>query len=604
MERFSNIICCFLVLMSLVSVQAQESSLPEGLLAIDTIFYRPDQQALEVHISFYDQRFEQTLDESNLQLFEIMDAEEVRIHNFSRQKTSTASEHIFHIHGYDFKASAHEALYRGEARSLRAQLAGGSQISDKQFVIGSPTNPVNLGHVDWQLLALVGALLVAGLLAVFSQFLPGMKRIRFGQKFVKRYEQVDKKIYARSDPYTLQIFDEEDKVVVKCRQIHHMDTWKLLDNKCVNYPGCLRHTPGVASTCQEGEGITASEIFFSQQGPYRLLNWVWFGALGGLFAWLCMVGISTLSLHPLYELFGKISGDGNGHALLRDSLTGFSMGLFLSLMLAWAEENGQSRQFSWSRILLRTLLGTVISTIVFFLSFLLFKEILGEDMGFLRGLLSWALFGLFLGIALSIRSSIHLLRGLIGGSLAGSLAFLLYYLPFLLNEFSWGRNSFEWTKMMGFIMLGAILAYTLVSVIRSYEDFELTYLSPAEFRRVNPISKWLKTGMKIFIGTDSSCYVFVKWSDLDPAVQPKHAELSYLDGKVFIKPLHPVWLNGREIPLNKTYELRDKDEIQLGSEGITRMLFKVKKETINSPMATPRRTPAAANAAIKIQKRS
>jgi hypothetical protein len=588
--------------MGLVSVQAQDSSLPEGILAIDTILYRPDQQAIEVHISFSDQRFGQTLDESNLQLFEIMEAEEVRIHNFSRQKSSTPTTHIFHIHGYDFQASAHEALYRGEVRSLRAQLTGGSQIADKQFVIGSPTSPVNLGFVDWQLLALIGALIVAGLLALFSQFLPGLKRFRFAQKYIRRYEQIDKKQYARSDPYTLQVFDEEDKVVVKCRQIHHLDTWKLLDHKCVNYPGCLRHTPGVARTCQEGEGVTAGEVFFSQQGPYRLLNWVWFGALGGLFAWLCLVAVSHFSLHPVYELLGRISGDGNGHALLRDSLTGFSLGLFLSLMLAWAEEKGQSRRFSWGRILIRTLLGAIISTAIFFLSFLLFKELLGENMGFLRGLLTWALFGLFLGISLSIRSSIHILRGIVGGSLAGSLAFLLYYLPFLLNEFAWGRNSFEWTKMMGFIMLGAILAYTLVSVIRSYEDFELTYLSPAEFRRVNPISKWLKTGMKIFIGTDSSCYVFVKWSDLDPAVQPKHAELSYRDGKVFITPLHPIWLNGREIPLNKTYELRDKDEIQLGPEGVTRMLFTVKKEVNKAPTPSSRRT--AAQASIKIQKRS
>lgn len=603
MERLRNIGCSILLLLGLVYAQAQGQS-PEAILSIDTVFYRPDAQALEVHISFYDQRFQQTLDESNLQLFELKDSEEVRIYNFSRQKASTASLHIFHIHGYDFQASAHEALYRGEARLLRAQLAANTQIADKQFVIGSPTNPVNLGYVDWQLLALVGALLVAVLLAVFSQLLPGVKRWRFQSKYVRRYAQIDKKKFARSDPYTLQTFDEEDKVVVKCRQIHHLDTWKLLDNKCVNYPGCLRHTPGVAQTCQEGEGITASEVFFSQQGAYRTLNWVWFGALGGLLAWLCMAAISSLPLQPLYAFFGRISGDGNGHALLRDSLTGFSLGLFLSFMLAWAEENGQSRQFSWGRILIRTLLGTLISTAVFLFSFLLFKEIVGENMGFLRGLLSWGLFGLFLGISLSMRSSISILRATVGGSLAGSLAFLLYYLPFLLNEFSWGRNSFEWTKMMGFIILGAILALTLVSVIRRYEDFELTYLSPAEFRRVNPISKWLKTGMKIFIGTDSSCYVFVKWSDLDPAVQAQHAELSYSDGKVFIRPLHPVWINGREIPLNKTYELRDKDEIQLGSDGITRMLFKVKKETNSAPQARNRRSPAMAHAPIKIQKRS
>ncbi len=592
-----------MLLLGMLPLQAQQADLPDGELRIDSILYRPDQQAIELHISFYDQRFGQTLDESNLQLFELMEEDEVRIHNFSRQKQSTQALHIFHIHGYDFQASAHEALYRGEVRSLRAQLAGGSLMAEKQFVIGSPTNPVNLGYVDWQLLALAGALIVAFFLAIFSQFLPGIKRLGFLRKYVRRYEKIDKKQYARSDPYTLQPFDEADRVVIKCRQIHHLDTWKLLDNKCVNYPGCLRHTPGLTGSCSEGEGISAGEVFFSQQGPYRMLNWVWFGALGGLLAWLCMIGISALPLQGLYSFLGELSGDGNGYALLRDSLTGFSLGLFLSIMLAWAEENGQSRQFSWGRILIRAGLGALVSTLVFFGTFLLFKEIFGENLSFVRGLLSWMLFGLVLGISLSIRSSIHLFRGLIGGSLAGSIAFLLYYLPFLLNEYAWGRNSFEWTKMIAFIILGAILAYTLVSVIRSYEDFELTYLSPAEFRRVNPISKWLKTGMDIHIGTDSACYVFVKWSDLDPEVQPKHAELSYKEGKVFIKPLHPVWLNGREIPLNKSYELRDKDEIQLGPEGITRMMFTVKNEVSKDKPAPSRASSAQLPSAIKIQKR-
>lgn len=602
MERFRSIIWCFILVISIPSLQAQDSALEEDIFAIDTILYRPDQQAIEVHINFFDDRFQQVLDESNLSLFEIKEGREVRIRNFSRQKESSDSLHIFHIHGYDFQARKHEALYIGESRSLRALFSDESQMAEKSFAIGSPTSPVNLGYVDWQLLALVGGLLVAALLAIFSQFLPGMKQLRFVRKYVKKYGQIDKKKFARNDPYTLQPFADEDKVVVKCRQIHHHDTWKMLDNKCVNYPGCLRHTPGMAMTCQEGEGITPGEVFFSQQGAYRLLNWVWFGALGGFFAWICMVGISFLSLQPVYEWLGKLSGD--GYALLRDCLTGFSLGLFLSFMLAWAEENGQSRQFSWGRILLRALLGAVISTAVFFLAFLFFKEIFGEKMGFVRGLLTWALFGIFLGVSLSIRSSIQFFRGLIGGSLAGSLAFLLYYLPFLLNEFEWGRNGFEWTKMMAFITLGAILAFTLVSVIRSYEDFELTYLSPAEFRRVNPISKWLKTGMEIFIGTDSSCYVFVKWSDLDPEVQAQHAELSYKDGKVFLKPLHPVWLNGREIPLNKAYELRDKDEIQLGPEGITRMLFTVKKEVIKAPTISPRKTPTPVPSSIKIQKRT
>ena len=603
MESISRIMVWLVLSLAVIPLDAQDIPASYGELSIDTVLYRADEAALEVHVSFYDQSFQQKLDESNLQLFEIYGQQEIRIRNFSRQKASNDSLHIFHIHGYDFQANAHEGLYRGQTRSMRVQLMGSSQVAEQDFAIGSPTNPVNLGHVDWQLLALIGGLIVALLLAIFSQVIPAMKDWRFLMRYVKKYGKIEKKKYARSDPYSLQNFHDDDRVVLKCRQIHHLDTWKMLDHKCVNYPGCLRHRPGVATTCQEGEGLAASRVFFSQQGPYKLLNWIWFGALGGLLAWLSMAWIFTLPLHHLYNLFGEIS-DGNGYALLRDTLTGFWLGLFLSLMLAWTEENGQSRQLSWGRILLRTVLGGLISALVFFVSFLVLIPLFGENLALLRGLVTWSLFGAVLGISLSLRSSINFFRALIGGCLAGSLAFLLYDLPFLLNQYDWGRNSFEWTKMIAFIILGAILAYTLVSVIRNYEDFELAYLSPAEFRRVNPISKWLKTGMEISIGTDPSCYVFVKWSDLDPEVQPHHARLSYKDGKVFIKPLHPLWLNGREIPLNKAYELRDKDEIQLGPEGVTRMLFKVKKETGNNEPTASRRSSSRPQPSISIQKRN
>lgn len=598
MGRFTKLIIWSIV----CSLIGLHPALGQDTLRVDTVFFQPEDQAIEVHISFRS-LFEEALNQGNLTLTEVQDSIEYLIPQFERidsskatGETSSTTYHIFHLKKDGLTAKSHNSLYLGEARLIRAEAFGESD--QKRFIIGSASNPVNLGYMDWQLLALVGALLVSLILAILSQLIPEIRGRRFFQKYVKQYKDVDKKRYGRVDPYTsLQIKDEE-LVVVKCRQIQTLGTWQKNDNKCINYAKCLRKQANIKTPCKEGEGLTPSEVFFSQQGVYRILNWIWFGAFGGLMAWVAVAFLFSLSLPGLYRFFSHFSQDGNGYVLMQDTLTGFFLGLFLSFMLSLAEERGQSRMLSWTRILLRAIGGGLIAALIFWGAHLTLDKVFGPDASFVIGLLTWTVFGVALGGALSIQSSISTIRGLIGGGISGAIAFVIYYFPLFLNQSELGRNTFEWTKMLAFIMLGSLLALTLISVVRRYEGFELEYLSPKEFRRVNPISKWLKIGMQIYIGTDKGCYVYIHWDD--PAVQPEHADLTYKDGKVLITPLHPVLLNGRELPLHQETELKNNDEIQLGIDSVTHMRFRL-KEAVNKPS---KKTVNRKKPEIKIYKRN
>jgi predicted component of type VI protein secretion system len=157
------------------------------------------------------------------------------------------------------------------------------------------------------------------------------------------------------------------------------------------------------------------------------------------------------------------------------------------------------------------------------------------------------------------------------------VAFHIYLLiPLLVQDY-------VLAKLISLILLGALLGSILVTVISAMEDFEMEYISPEKFQSVVPISKWLKSGTEVTIGTDSSNYVYVKWDD--GAAQPQHAKLLYENGAVFIVPFADTLVRGQPIPLNRKTALQNGDVIQLGRDSITRMRYKEKRTAQAPPQA-------------------
>jgi len=472
---------------------------------------------------------------------------------------------------YTILVKPQNPIFRGEERILRVSLPNRPDlVASKRYSIGSPTNIVDLrpkDPTDWPSIAMLGLLLTGGLLAVLSITIPYVRVREFRRKYVRPYAEVKIPRVTKRDPVTNLAFEDDEMVVVKCKTMCSLESWQYNDNQCPNYPACknVSHQP-----CREGQGQTGNARFFSQKGVYKKLNWLWFGAIGGWVAWGILAIFKNLNLSFIHKGFAAaidtlgITTDIDIEAFTYDILTGFSLGLGLALTLSLVEEFGQSRKRSYLRVFARALLTGAISLFAFFGGYLIFKELI--KVPYLGGLASWSLFGLTLGFVLSFRASIDTFRAILGGLIASIIAYNIYV---GINSFS--SQDFEMSKMLSFLCLGGVLGFIIVTVVSRLEDFMLEYISPSRYSRVNPISKWLKTGMDIFIGTDSSCYVFIKWTD--PAVESRHAKLSYDHDSVYIEPLAETLVNNVEIPLNKATKLQDGDIIQLGKESVSRMRY-------------------------------
>ncbi|GAB4416759.1 MAG: hypothetical protein OHK0039_26390 [Bacteroidia bacterium] len=466
-------------------------------------------------------------------------------------------------------------VYQGESRELFIRWDGpdGTLVDQVALTMGTPTNPLNFSSGDandWAVVLVSGMLIVAVLLSVFSSGVPQAYNMRFRSRHVKRYKELKQPGVRKFDPITSEEFQDEDKVVVKCRVMHHVDSWEFNGGKCVQYPACS-YTAN--DPCRQGEVPPRSKQFFEQHGAFHKLNWAWFGALGGLIAWGLWALIQNLVSDALTDLMVTLTGISSQAAyyLGKDVLTGISLGAGLAFALSWVMERGQSNQLSWLRVFMRTLLGSLAAFAVFMGGYLLFRNVLGQE--YLGGLITWLLFGLVLGSILSLRSSIPLVRGLLGGSIAGLVAYNVFV------GLSLAFDAYELAKMIAFIVLGALLGLIVETVVTRLEDFELEYIAPAKYARVVPISKWLKSGLEIIVGSDQSNYVFIKWPDM--AVQGRHAKLNYSNSKVLLTPLAETLVNGRPLPVNKAYELQANDIIQPGKESVTRMRFIEKQASSN-----------------------
>ncbi len=534
-------------------------------------------------------------------------------------------EHLMYIvqgltSNYIFKLVPGNPIYSGEQRQLFVELLTGHEArGEKMYGFGSSTNPRDLRRVepprstDWLFDFLGGILSITGLFVLFSLGVPIYKDYLFRKEYVHPYGKIKKAGVTKRDPVTGDAFDDHENVVNKCEHMISYASWKYNRNKCVYYP----------DDCTDGVANVDTEQFFSQQGLYKNLNWIWFGTMGGLLAWTSWAILSNIQ--QLYitldqmifktlttENMAKLLNDfgiytdvtSNTMTLVQDTVTGVAMGAGLAFALCWVDERGQSYKLSWGRIFMKTILGAVASGLVFLIGFVINYAFFRH--AFFQGLATWIFFGLLLGFIVSVASGISTKRALVGGILASTAGYLTYYSVSL-----WYPNQ-PTVRMFSYILMGGLMGIVMVSVVTRAEDFELEYIAPQKFRRVNPISKWLKSGIEIYIGTDSSNYVFVKWTD--PAVQPKHAKLSYKGGQVFITPYAETLVNGNVIKQGDPHLLNNGDVIQPGRQSATKMLYREKyagEIQHHSPSAAMPAGPAArsprtnpgSEASIKIKSR-
>ncbi|MDX1908567.1 MAG: FHA domain-containing protein [Bacteroidia bacterium] len=469
---------------------------------------------------------------------------------------------------YALHVRAQADIYLGEAHTFTVKLIKGSKgevTSEDQLSlpIGSANAPIIPGKSGLSAgdAAVVGALAVVLLLLILSEGVPLLLGMQFRREFVmpfskyreRRVQGISMGARASTDPISGERIQDNDLVVAKCEHVHTLASWQANNNRCAYYP----------DACKEGIAHISTGQFFLQQGLYRQLNWLWFGALGGLIAW---------TLFRLLNLAGYVSWVSAvvkdpyaAYSLAQFSLSGLSLGLGLGFAFAWVDERGQSRNFSWQRVLVRAGLSGLAGWIICLLGELIRPVLSGVP--YIHAALVWSLFGAGLGTVLSFNSAINTFRGLSGGAVAALLAFNAYYLPTAFFQHD------ELPRALGFILMGAVLGVLISYVIRRLEDFYLVYLAPVQYNgRINHISKWLKAGMEIFIGNDTSSYVFIKWDDT--SVRPQHARLKFHNNRVQLTPLAETLVEGKVLPLNEAYTLKDGDIIQLGKDSRSRMQYR------------------------------
>ena len=449
-------------------------------------------------------------------------------------------------------------------------------IAQKSTVLGSVTTKVALKQENFLSALLTGLVLVLLVLTILSFYVPIYNNRLFKKKHIKKYKTLKDPDRTRKDPLTLKPFADEDEVVVneKGDKMMKLSSWKFYKEE--------KRESEVGEFAELFQLQTSSGDFFSQRGAFKQLNWLWFGALGGFIAWFVSYFLLGLDLEWYGTALESLDqGEGTkqiSSSIFNDTIVGVCMSIGIVGALATVEEIGQSRKFDIGRILLRMLIGILIGYVVFFLGSAFVAKLVSNELG---NLIGWLLFGTAMGWVISLYSSIEMKNGLIGGAIAGLVAYTLYFLLNLevLQEIFPTSTS----RVISYIVYGAALGYTLYAVVSRLETFELLCLSPKQFSGwSSPISKWLKDTHidYIIIGKHPKNRVYIKWEDKH--VQPKHARLSFDEGKVYITPEEncEVLVNGARI--NGATILKPDSVIQLGRASISRLQFKVREKENSS----------------------
>ncbi len=554
----------------------------QGIISIEDV-RRGETGTIDVYVNIEGSfQGEVRIDGTNTKLYEqIENNDSVEVTRYLIENGEEPSQKIIHI-------DPQGNILRGEQRKISIQW--NDTLVSKTFSIGDVVFSENLQRNldDWLNISAVGATFISAILLILALLVPYFRKQNFRSKYVKPYAAIKERGRVQRD-ITGEPFEDDQLVVTFCKQVVSYESWKYFGSRCVKYPDCMYE----ADPCTHAENFNSSDRFFDQQGLYRTLNWIWFGALGGYVAW----AVWALLYGVLAPQLETLTIDPAILNVLRGAILGASMGLGLTLWLSYVEVRGQAGSQKVNRIIGRTILGILVGSLSFGLIIYITEPIKSGWkstfwMEFLINLPSWLLLGVGLGAVLSLKSTISIGRGIVGGTIASIIGYGIFFA--IVKSFT--ETDAEWGRMLGLILMGMILGGFIVSVVYRKGDYELTILTPEKFRKTVPINKWLKSDVDVMIGSDPISQVFINWDSRH--VAPQHLRMTHTQNKVYIQPFSETLINGKIVSMDRPSALKHGDVIQLGRHGKTSLQFLInhndkisnKNGTFRSRSATRRST--------------
>lgn len=478
--------------------------------------------------------------------------------------------------------------YKGESRTLTLNWLKSGVSDSYTYTFGSTDYPLNIKELNkdlifWVSCIFFGLIILLAIFFLLSVYYPYSEEKKFFKRYVGPYVPVPNVV--KYDTMTNEPIEKGTLVVTRCSEVVPYSVWKGLGNQCPNYPDCMDYLG-----CSGSGKMEIHYKFFSQSGAMKKFNWLFYGACGGFIAWLISLLVITLFgwVRPGRMFIGFHNSDNllnlpefyfleNVH---NQMAVGFGIGIGLGGALILADY--------FSSIIKPRIIVPITKIIVtglvtsFFFGFIYGLSFYLNINNFISGFLSWAIFSVILALGLSVYSpSINFKRALIATSIGVSISFLLYHLSSELTsigyrDFSPSRQLLlELTKVLRLVVLGGLTGYIATNVLKRLEDYELELLSPDHVSgRTVPISKILKTGSPVTIGSAPKNILFIKWSD--PGAEETHARLDLTNDGVVLTPSAEIIVNKEYLNKGLKHQLKDNDTIQLGRHSCTLLRFRVK----------------------------
>ena len=497
-----------------------------------------------------------------------------------KRKFATNFEKYFtlgYVNRYKVSVKINFPIYKGETRTLELiwnALPKNPTLYGYRF--GSPERPDDIGQRknEIPLVGLLGGIILFGFYFALMFWYPWHEKRSFEKKYVGPYKkQVGLVQY---DTITNEPIEDGTIIVTSCKAIIPYNIWQMQGNKCPNYPECMYYLD-----C-DGSGKLDSEYkFYSPTGNQRKYNWLFFGTCGGFLSWLLSFLMSPLfnfmGFGNFYELLYNSASGASKEEFVRSCIdqanVGFTSILGIGSALIIADYFSETQRSKITQPIIKILASGMLSALCFGVLFALNIHL------YLKWMISWTCMALILSAAMSYKSSSVSFKNASIATLTGILlSFILFIGQDLISGFSIFSDSnviIHIINMFKFIALGAITGYTATTVLKRLEDFELELLAPEQVGgRIIPISKALRSGSPVSIGSDPKNVIFIKWTD--PGVQLLHARLELKNGDVVLVAYSPILINSIVLPADSKHTLRNNDTIQFGEHGATIMKFKLR----------------------------
>lgn len=404
---------------------------------------------------------------------------------------------------------------------------------------------------------LMGLALLILIFIVLVILFPAIQRSVFKSKHVKKFRPVEN--VTETCPYCRFEFIDGEEIVQKCEHKMHLSCWESNNNQCTEYP--LR--------CKDGHQPKFNlDDIVKQKGSGAYMAWLFMGALGAMFAFIlkhlfigsnpdCNEGyaklitglLDTLSIDP--DLLGNFYSN---------TFIGIALGFFLTLSFALIEEfKRKINAQAIGKVLIRALIGAVAGFIIMLIASLVgtpISEALSS--GYPTQLISWVLFGTLLGASLSIGTTMQFKNCLIGGIIASIIGFHVYYFVYEIFK--------ETAALVSWMLFGAILGFVVSMVVSMLEKFKLTVENGDNAGKDFPISKWLQSGLKVYVGSENTNNVVIDW-EKEVAGRQARMEFDQVSETVVVINLEetpPLMLNNRSMAVDKPYKLSEGDILTFG----------------------------------------